>query len=415
MTDQFQRNDWTLPLAQNPMNLMKRRLQTHSQRNPALIASTGRTVRCLHCHQGILDDGQFAGQVVCCPHCQGKIVMPQHHSDLSRINVSYPVIDNAARSMTLVRLAPYSEYTCLSIDAKRNVFSVPGLEDIETIQQVKRIVDECIEMGQDFDEFARKMEMSFKPALAFSQRSLEKVFRSTLNKSYLAELVTTLELPVVNSGFPYLLFSAVHDDRTPATHLALERFGLDGTAIYRTDDPFWCKFMPPLSDLCRCTVIPLSITQAADKGAKEAQAWLQTNQPPRQPQWVNAPAHDPRLDLEDEWWPESLETPQEILIEIVATRASLIKTMENTQRCGQPGRRPRGVPAPTTQQHALALLQGSIQADFTLPNLACFFEAMRRASMKNVPGWRGESENEAKCLETIDAVIACCRLAASQA
>ena len=77
--------------------------------------------------------------------------------------------------------------------------------------------------------------------------------RKRLAKEYTQNLLKTLEQPFVGSGFPYLFFSPIHDDRAPQSHLDLEHLGLNGTPVYRRDDPIWKKFMPPITDLCRCT------------------------------------------------------------------------------------------------------------------------------------------------------------------
>src|SRR5262249_20669082 len=146
----------------------------------------------------------------------------------------------------------------------------------------------------------------------------------------------------VTNGFPYLSISPIHDDRTPATHLALEQFGLNGTNIYRRDDPFWRTFMPPLTDLCRCAVNALTCHSAARKGVKEAQEWLRTGQPPQRPEWVELPHFDPRLELEDEG-SECLESPQEILREVLALRDHLLKEMKKASSGPRPASLPRRV------------------------------------------------------------------------
>jgi hypothetical protein len=189
----------------------------------------------------------------------------------------------------------------LSLDDRRNFFSVQGIESCEILVSVKRILAKCLQKGIDLRSFQRELKGAFGKTLALSPEVVEKVFRGNVNRAYIDGLLRTIEHPIVASGFPYLEFSATHDDRTPDTHLALEHLGLDGTAIYRRDDPFWRRFMPPLTDLCRCTVIPLSLEQAAEKGVKEAQESLRSGEPPKQPEWVISPPFDPRLDLEDEW------------------------------------------------------------------------------------------------------------------
>ncbi|MBI1830420.1 MAG: hypothetical protein HYR84_03105 [Planctomycetes bacterium] len=158
----------------------------------------------------------------------------------------------------------------------------------------------------------------------------------------------------------------------------------------------------------------MTTRQAARSGVKEAQEWLRAGQSPERPEWVTLPAFDPRLEFEDEWWPESLETPQEILKEIIAARTLVLTEMKKPSKRQREKCQTRGVRMPRTLDDGMALLQGRIDADFTLPPLAFYFEAMRRVDMENVPPWKGEPENELDYPKIVDAIIACCRNAAAR-
>jgi hypothetical protein len=68
-------------------------------------------------------------------------------------------------------------------------------------------------------------------------------------------------------------------------HKELEKLGLNGTAVYRRDDPFWDLFTPPWDYQCRCGVRMLTIAQAAGLGVKEAIEWLDTGVAPMRPEW----------------------------------------------------------------------------------------------------------------------------------
>jgi hypothetical protein len=97
----------------------------------------------------------------------------------------------------------------------------------------------------------------------------------------------------VADQFPYLLYTAVHDARVRPEHLQLERLGLDGTAVYRRDDPIWSLFLPPWAWNCRCHVIPVDVETAAEAGVGEARRWLRTGVPPAVPQYVAWPDFRP--------------------------------------------------------------------------------------------------------------------------
>jgi hypothetical protein len=174
--------------------------------------------------------------------------------------------------------------------------------------------------------------------------------------------------------------------------------------------------MPPLTDLCRCGVNILTARHAAELGVKEAQDWLRTGQPPHRPQWVEPPHFDPRLELEDEdEGRKCLETPQEILQNVLALRDGLIKQMERADSGPRGGRFPRNVlVAPTTREEGLALLQGRISPVYTLPPLEGYFSALEEI-LETIPPWKEEPENDREYLATIETIIACCQNAGGNA
>ena len=61
-------------------------------------------------------------------------------------------------------------------------------------------------------------------------------------------------------------------------------FGLNGTSVYRRDDPMWDLFTPPWGYQCRCGVNLLTVEAAARKGVVEARRWERTGEPPVNPE-----------------------------------------------------------------------------------------------------------------------------------
>lgn len=114
-----------------------------------------------------------------------------------------------------------------------------------------------------------------------------------MSQAYSTGLIEVLNHPLVADEFPYLAYHAVHDSRVRPEHLALERHGLNGTNIYRRDDPIWERFTPPWDYQCRCAIIPMTIEDAARAGVHEAQEWLRTGLPPSTPEWVTPPPFSP--------------------------------------------------------------------------------------------------------------------------
>lgn len=96
--------------------------------------------------------------------------------------------------------------------------------------------------------------------------------------------------------FPYFSWYPVRDGRSNKLHLKLETLGLDGTCIFRCDDPFFSPwFVARRLGLrpCRCDVAIATVEHAARKGVKEAIKWQETGKPPKKPKWIRPPKWNP--------------------------------------------------------------------------------------------------------------------------
>lgn len=120
----------------------------------------------------------------------------------------------------------------------------------------------------------------------------ETLYRTNGGRAYAAGQQYALSQPLVGSGFPYVLYSATHDARTRPDHLMMEKLGLDGTAVYRADDPVIRRFWCPWSWNCRCVCIPIDLRTAASYGVREAKLWIETGRPPAMPEYVAFPPFD---------------------------------------------------------------------------------------------------------------------------
>lgn len=121
------------------------------------------------------------------------------------------------------------------------------------------------------------------------KRRAENVFRSNVMRAYSDGQSRLLDTPHVGSLFPYAAYHATHDDRARKDHLAMEKLGIQGTNIYRRDDPVFQAYRPPWSWQCRCAWVPISLREAASRGIVEAKEWLDTGIAPVRPTFVEAP------------------------------------------------------------------------------------------------------------------------------
>lgn len=199
--------------------------------------------------------------------------------------VRLPGIAKAAEYLhTRLDFAP-AEFAALDADARRVGFTVAGQATDEAVRRVREALREGVAEGRTLGGFREAVADALESS-PLSEAQVEAVYRTDVGKAYSAGQIAVLEHPLVAGEFPYLMWSATHDSRVRADHLAMETAGLDGTAVYRADDPVWDWAYPPAGWNCRCVVIPLSVEDAAARGVREAQRWLRTGRPPEVPQVV---------------------------------------------------------------------------------------------------------------------------------
>lgn len=146
-------------------------------------------------------------------------------------------------------------YNQLPRDIRQLAFTVSGLEKLREIEMVKRSLENAIDQGMSFKEWRDNVNI---PGLrALSNQRLETVYRMNINSVYnQSARYNAWESDVT----PYLMYTAIGDDRTRPSHMAL-----DGT-VKRADSEFWDKFTPPWDWNCRCGVVPIDKETAQEIG-----------------------------------------------------------------------------------------------------------------------------------------------------
>lgn len=212
--------------------------------------------------------------------------------------VRFPQVEKAARWLaTRLDYTP-DEFRQLDDEARTVAFTVAKAVTLDAVNKVRQALEVDVAEGGTLKAFrAAVADALGESALGKSQ--VEAIYRTAVARSYSAGQRAVMEVPLVADEFPYLLYSATHDGRVRPEHLAMERLGLNGTAVYRADDPVWNRFYPPWGFRCRCIVIPLSIADAAARGVREAREWNRTGIPPAVPEFVPAPP----FELPKNWIP----------------------------------------------------------------------------------------------------------------
>ncbi len=119
---------------------------------------------------------------------------------------------------------------------------------VEKQSQVKSILDSLnasIEEGSSFENWKNSIQLEkFKSLADFRKEALFRTHMQTAYNQGQYKVASELKKQV-----PYLLYSAVLDDRTRPNHEALNGI------IRPVDDDFWDTHLPPNGINCRCEVV----------------------------------------------------------------------------------------------------------------------------------------------------------------
>lgn len=162
--------------------------------------------------------------------------------------------NSVARIKNRVAVTRYY-YETLPKDLRALSFYVSGLEKLRQIQMIQRSLENAIAGGDSFASWRDNLDL--KGLENLSNARLEVVYRNNVNTVYnSSSRLNAFESDVT----PYLMYSAIDDERSRPEHLAL-----DGT-IKRADSIFWDRYTPPIAHNCRCGVVPLSTDDAKEMG-----------------------------------------------------------------------------------------------------------------------------------------------------
>ncbi len=197
--------------------------------------------------------------------------------------VRFPKLEAAAKSLIKRRVMDRQQFDELSDRAKAESFTIAGDLGEKTIEKVRDTLAKVTYDGTSLNKFSAEVHSKIGKS-AIGPGHLENVYRTNLQAAFRDGAASVMANPVIAAAFPYIEYIPVHDARARHNHTLLGNLGLNGTGIYRRDDPMWNLFTPPWDYQCRCGVNNLTIEAAARKGALEAQEWQRTGIPPANPE-----------------------------------------------------------------------------------------------------------------------------------
>lgn len=196
----------------------------------------------------------------------------------------FPLIEKAAEKLADRNIMTRSDWDAAERSAQERAFFITGDITRDTILKVRDELVNDLSDGTSLRTFRERVSDVLERS-AIGPARIENIYRTNVQAAFRDGRETLASHPVVAGIFPYQQYLAQHDARTRHEHKELEKLGLNGTAVYRRDDPFWDMFTPPWDYQCRCGVRMLTIAQAAGLGVKEAKEWLDSGVAPMQPEW----------------------------------------------------------------------------------------------------------------------------------
>jgi hypothetical protein len=169
---------------------------------------------------------------------------------------SFPVVDEAVETLSNARVFTSTDYRQVAEQARQGAFGISGDLTEGAVERVRNILAENIASGADREAFTEQVLAAVEGQL--SEAHVEQIFRTNVMSSFSDGADKALEQPMVADAFPYRQYWATTDQRTRPEHRALERMGIQGTNIYRADDPVFRRFRPPWDFNC---VLPTEIVQ----------------------------------------------------------------------------------------------------------------------------------------------------------
>lgn len=186
-----------------------------------------------------------------------------------------PGLTSVIRRLEAIPVTTGVDYLATAARVREGCFAITTKEGVETVNTIRNLVVEGLREGYGVTEFIEKVESHFEEGLPLSPARLEMTFRTNVQQAHADGLYEGVQQPLVSSYFPYVRRFATADKRTRPHHAQLEHLGLDGTGVYRVDDPTWKQFRAPFYYNCRCSDTYITVDQAAKLGVTEAQEWLE--------------------------------------------------------------------------------------------------------------------------------------------
>lgn len=204
-----------------------------------------------------------------------------------------PIISEAVKDLQARQLLLPREWRNTSDAVRQQAFTVARATTDETLKHVRDGIIESIHSGTGLKAFREHMEEKAETS-AWGAGELENIQRTGVMTAYSRGMDRVLQTPGFEDVFVYEETLGIPDSRQTELCDVICQSGLQHTGIFRSDDPVYRYYLAPRHWRCRCGRSPMTLGQAARRGIKTAQRWLETGVDPHDyvdwPRGVSLPA-----------------------------------------------------------------------------------------------------------------------------
>lgn len=186
-----------------------------------------------------------------------------------------PLLIERAREIVLQKgIMNKRRFQELTDQAKRQAFTIAGVEQERIMAQVQAAIAAAIQPGVTIKEIEQAARDAFRTYGVTWQTPFhaETVFRTNIQSALHDARWEMLHDPQINAQVAFLEYEAMEDSRVRASHRMM-----DGV-IRPIDDPVWQTWWPPNGYNCRCRVRAISQDEAQRRSLSQT-----IDLPPAQP------------------------------------------------------------------------------------------------------------------------------------
>ncbi len=209
-----------------------------------------------------------------------RITFYEYFDDDSGLRL--PLIEKAAQRLSERNILTREQFDSVDKYAREQAFTITADLETDAIESIRNLLVNDLEEGTSLVTFEERLSNTIEGS-KLGPAHVETIYRTNVQAAFRDGRESLANNPIVAEVFPYQQYYAVHDARARHDHTELEKLGLNGTGIYRRDDPVWEYFTPPWDFNCRCSTTLLTVEAAASRGVQEAKRWLREG-PPAQPE-----------------------------------------------------------------------------------------------------------------------------------